>query len=130
MDISELKAKALAARTVRVEVGGCTFSLRIPTEHEAVLTVRRIGGGNLAGDGAGMLIFQRACLEQAIVGWQGPRISHVLSDDPAETDPLAWSVETVPLLLDAQPDWGRELGNALNDHMAQRRKVTQADAKN
>ena len=128
MDIADLKAKALAARTAPMVLGECSFTLLTPTGKESLAASAALG---TYPQGTSMLmLLRRVLLEQALIGWQGPRVRDILPDDPEGNAPLAWSAETVPLLLEAQPEWADALGNELMDRMAARTQRIEADAKN
>jgi hypothetical protein len=91
---------------------------------------RSVGAATLEGDDpAHLLILERLLVEGAIVRWSGLRLQDVLPDEPAGEE-LPHSADAVGLLLDAQPDWARELGIALFDRMAQRRDQQDTAAKN
>lgn len=135
MDLQTLQQRALAARelshTICHDHGDITYRLRVPTRHEVLLAAQRSGAMQVAGDRAALLVTQRAVLEQAVIGWTGARVRHVLPDDQAEPDaPLVWEPGAVPLLLDALPEHAQALADLINQRMAQRAAAVEADAKN
>lgn len=128
MDLAELKARALRAREFTHAVGECTFTLRTPTRLELRQVMHERG---LDPAGASPLLpalLQRYLLERFLVGWMGPRESHIVAD--AGTAPLAWEPGAVPLLLDAQPAWADELGTVLLASVQRRAEQIEADAGN
>jgi len=129
MDLAELKAQAEAARTVQLSAGGHTFSVRLPTAHESLLSARRVGlNGNA--DRAGLLLLQHDLLQQAITGWQGPRVGDVLPGHAEAASPLIWAPGVPALLLDAAPHWAETLADQFTAAIASRRAALEADAKN
>lgn len=133
MDLQALQQRALAARELSHTIGEVTYRLRVPTRHEVLLAAQRSGAMQVAGDRAALLVTQRAVLEQAVIGWTGARVRHVLPLEHADGEadaPLAWEAGAVPLLLDAQPDHAQQLADLINQRMAQRAAAVEADAKN
>ena len=121
-DWAAIAAQARAAREVKASAGGHTFTLRVPTRHECAQVAHKCGAqGNL-------LLLQRALLEAAIVGWEGPRLRDVLPE--AEDAPLEWAAQGVPLLLDARPEWEDVLNLALVDALNDRQARAKAAAGN
>lgn len=138
MELDDIRRHALAAREFQRVIEHATFTLRLSTRFEVTVAARR-SGARLAGvggepeqaDPAHLLILERLLLEQAVVRWSGLRLRDVLPEhDTSADDDLPHSAAAVPLLLDAQPDWARELGIALFDRMAQRREAQDTAAKN
>lgn len=128
MDLADLKARAQRAREFTHTCGDCTFTLRTPTRLEMRQCMHERG---LDPAGASPLLpalLQRYLLERFVVGWMGPRESHVVAD--AGPAPLPWSADAVPLLLDAQPAWADELGTVLLASVSQRAERIEADAGN
>ena len=128
-DWAAIAAQAKAAREVQCSAGGHTFTLRVPTRHECVRIAHKSDSqGNLA-------LLQRALLEEAIVGWLGPRLRDLFpgtedSSNPEADAPLEWAAQGVPLLLDAQPGWEDTLNEALVDALNDRHARAKAAAGN
>jgi hypothetical protein len=127
-------AKAVAASRAPVEVviDGRAFLLRVPTEHEAKLTVARCRD-RLAAHGSfgpleAMTESERALLSVAVVGWRDVKVADVLPD--AEDAELAFSSGAVPLVLDAKPEWESQLNTALGEAMRARQEKQEAAEKN
>lgn len=118
MDATQLAAAARKALEFTHEIGECTFTLLTPTR----MQVRECAYRNKLqfGDGGEVVLalLQRHLLDRHLIGWTGVRHLHVLPQ--AGADPLAWSRDAVPMLLDAQPDWADVLGSALLARMGQR----------
>lgn len=126
MDLDDIRRQALAAREFQRVIEHATFTLRIPTRHETTLAIRRAGPLE---DEARLLVAERLLLEGAIVRWSGVRVRDVLPGHELAED-LAYDRSAVGLLLDAQPDWARELGLAMVDHMAARNAAQDTAEKN
>lgn len=129
MDIHDLKRKVQAAREFHVDVdGGVQFVLRLPTEHERLLTADRARQQGMPA--RGML---RNLLQAAVVGWVGLCMEHLLpnTDEPG---PLPFDAdlapELVPLVFDAQPAWEAALLDAFLDRLMVRQAPIEEAAKN
>lgn len=109
MDKHDIKRKAMAAREVTEEVApGVHITLRLPTRQEVAVAAARAGVHQDGNETAGLVLMQRQLLVGAVVGWsQGVKLKHLLPDEAAE--PLAFDVDLVALLLDAQPTWEDKL---------------------
>jgi hypothetical protein len=129
MDLQTLQQRALAAREIGHSVGGIDYRLRVPTKHEVQVAAYRAGVANKS-DAAAYVVLMRSVLQAAIIGWQGARVGHVVSGGDDAATPLPWSVDAVPLLLDARPAHAEALTDALNAGIAQREAALEADAKN
>lgn len=125
-DIERIKARALAAREIKVACGARSYTLRLPTAHELELAAAQRADGE-----AGTVEFFRRQLERAIVGWacvhEG---SFAGQSDDYMAEPVDFSAELVPWLLDAQPADAEQLRAALIDALAKRRERIEAAAKN
>lgn len=130
MELDDIRRNALAARQFTLQVGGCSFTLRLPTRHEASVAYTRVGRHDGEADSAAMVRWQRAILVPAVVGWSGVLLQHVLPDEPGGTEPLPWEPAAVELVLDAQPEWDDQLTRALLDQLSKRRTVEDTAAKN
>ena len=128
MELDDIRRKAAAARQFTHEVGGASFTLRAPTKIESSVLYTRVAVVDGGSDRAAMIRWQRAMLLQAIVGWSGVMLRHVLPD--ADGSVMAFEPGAAEVLLDAQPDWEESLTAALLDHLAKRRAVEDTAAKN
>lgn len=131
MDLATLQQRALAAREVAHTLGDVVYRLRLPTGHEVLLAAHRTGVVGQA-TGAAYLVLMRSVLEQAVIGWQGLRVRHVLpADGGSDADaPLPYEPGAVATVLDARPADAQALADVLAERMAQRAAALEADAKN
>lgn len=133
MELEAIRRKALAARSFTKELGGVTFSLRVPTQHESSTLYLRCSTHAGAMDPASLVRWQRAMLLQSIVGWAGAKVHHTLSD-MVDTDEGGQDFHFEPgaaeVLLDAQPEWEEELLAAMLERRAARMVREEAAAKN
>lgn len=138
MDLAEIARRQRAAREFTHDVGGASgarFTLRTLTAHERRCELMRLielpssdgPARELTGEQIERLT--RRIVERSIVGWESVTIAHLLPDEVA-TDVVPWSEQAVPLLLDAQPDWERELRSAIAEHGTARAAAEESDAKN
>lgn len=132
MDLADLKRLATAAREFSVAVGGPPrhITLRLPTQHQLVLSARRSGLHNLQDDAAAHVVLQRNLLLLAMVAWSGVLVGDVLPDYPQSGDALEFAPESAELWIDAHPAWEAELSAALMQRMAQRKDAQDTAAKN
>lgn len=130
MDLATLQARARAARTVSHSIGEITYTLLVPEQHDILVAAQRTGALKADGDAAGMLLLNRAVLLDAVIGWTGVRVGHILPDDPEAAAPLAWEPGAVPLLLGARPADAAALTEVLNDRTAARKAAIEADSGN
>jgi len=132
MDLADLKRLATAAREFSVAVGEPPrhITLRLPTQHQLVLSARRSGLHNLQDDAAAHVVLQRNLLLLAMVAWSGVLVADVLPDYPQAGDVLEFAPESSELWIDAHPAWEAELGAALMQRMAERKDVQDTAAKN
>ena len=138
MDLAEIARRQQAAREFTHAVGDCSFTLRLATAHErrcAIMALVPLPAADeeprpLAAEELEKLT--RTLIERAVVGWQGVTLGHLLPevDAAAAADPVPWSAAAVPLLLDAQPQWERDLREAYAARNAPRQGAEEADAKN
>ena len=128
--LAELKARALKAREFTHTIGECEFTLRTPTRTEVREVTRARGLMHFDTDALALPLLRYYLLLGALVGWSGVRVLHVLREEPAARDPLPWSPDAVPLLLDAQPNWADALGGVLLEQLHQRAGSVDEDAKN
>ena len=128
MDLAELKLKAQAAREFQVPIGECSFTLRTPTRLELRELLLQRGLDPASRSSMVVPLLQQYMLHRFLMGWTGVRCSHVHPD--AGADPLPWSVEAVPLVLDAQPEWADTLGAEILQAVSERGARLEAEAKN
>ncbi len=127
--LADLRRRAQAAREFEVDLGAdVRVRLRTPTRVQARETAHRHGLLRTAPDAVELQLLQHYLLLQAVVGWVGVRCAHV--DAAAGADPLPWSADAVPLVLDAQPLWADALGSALLEALNTRVAAAEADGKN
>lgn len=133
MDFAAIQAAAVAARSYTHTLDAeqaISVQVCIPTEDESLIASCDVGLGDTRRGPAALLLLRRRLLERAVRGWMGLRIGHLLPDHPDAATPLDFSPDMVPLLLDAQPEWSRLLGDELVNRTNQRRSAAQAEAKN
>lgn len=139
MDLAEIARRQREAREFTHAVDGCSFTLRLATAHERRCAIMAMVQMPATADAEPRPLtaeevekLTRRLSEQAVVGWQGVTLRHLLPDvDPAAADePVPWSAAAVALLLDAQPDWERALRAAYAARNAPRQQAEEADAKN
>jgi len=136
MDLADIKAKAIGARSFSAVVGPPesprTISLLTPTQHEMRMASVRAGVADQS-DAAAMLVLERALLVLAVVGWSGVTcgdLAPVLQADARGNDVAAFEPGATELLLDAQPDWGAQLWVLLLQQITSRSDRREAAAKN
>lgn len=127
--IARLEAAALKAREFTHSIDDRSYTLRVPTRHEARQCVHRHGLGS--GSGGAMLVplLKHYLLLQHLVGWTGVRERHLVPQQDGAA-PVPWSPRAVALLLDALPDDADALGQALLERADQRDQGIEVDAKN
>jgi hypothetical protein len=134
MDLADLKRLATAAREFSVQVGAADaprhITLRVPTQHELVVSARRSGIESIESDRAAMLVMTRALVLQAMVGFSGVVVGDVLPDHPQAADALPCEPGAAELVLDAQPEWAKTLSDALMERLALRREQKDTAQKN
>lgn len=134
MDLATLQAAALAAREIEhpitLPAGDVVIKLRLPTDQDVRVAAWRTGIGRADGDRAALLVLQRGLVEQALIGWQGVRVAHIVPNHAEASAPLPWEAGAVPLFLDAQPVAQAGLGDVLNQRLAARNELIQDEAKN
>lgn len=107
MDLADIKRAAMAAREFTEVVEHVTFTLRLPTPHEAECAAARLRFS--ADDDETTVRMRRALVEGAVVGWSGAIVGDVLPDHPAAAESFVWHRDAVGVLLDARPQWARLL---------------------
>lgn len=130
MDIADIQRRAAAAREFEHAVGERRFRLRIPTQHETQVEILRAGGGEERMQHVALALMQRAVIERAIIGWQGVTTGDLLPDESVEYETVDYVPVLVPLLLDAQPEIGRALTEALVARVAERNAKIEGARKN
>lgn len=124
MELEEIRRQSVAAREFEWTCGHASFWLRVPTRYEIAIAARRAEGEDVAH----LLVLERALLEKSIVRWNGVKLRDILPD--GDESAVEFDASLVPLLLDAQGDWWRDLAVALFDRMAQRKEAQDTAAKN
>jgi len=127
-DIADLQRKANAAREFQVVVGACTYTLRLPTEHERRMSALRARGPGEEPDAAFTEVMIRALLEAAVVRWHGVTCEMLATGGGPE------AAELVPgaagLLLDNQAAAARALTLAFVERLALWRQQVEELEKN
>jgi hypothetical protein len=129
MELEDIKRAALKQRRFEVVAGPATFALLVPTKLESTLAYTGATRGG-ALEGVAMLRFQRDLVLQAVVGWSGVTLGHVLGEVPEAAEALAWEPGAVALVLDANPAWEEAATVALVARMTERRAAWDTAAKN
>jgi len=126
IDVTAIKERARAARSVSVLSGPRVYTLLLPTAHEMEIAVASRGEGE-----AGVVAFLRAQVERALIGWEGVTLADF---DPAAGDAGAervpFAAELVSDLLDALPEDAVLLRDQLVARLAERRARVESAAKN
>lgn len=126
MDNAAIKAAVEASRRVTETVGGRTFTLRLPTQHEVEMAyLRARGDGNHE---AATSACMRFLLERSIVGWTEVVTTDLVPDVPPE--PVPWSADLVPIFLDVQSEIADELKEKFSARLNARQKKTAEAQKN
>lgn len=125
MELTDLKRKVQAARRFAVEIDGRSFTLQRPSRFDMQMAAAQAGMAH--GDPGARLHWERLVLLGAIVGWQGVTVADL---GLPEAGPLDHDDGAVLLLLDAQPEWGDQLAQALWERLAQASEVEGTAAKN
>ena len=131
LDIHDLRRKVLAAREFSLVIDGVSFTLRVPSEHQVQVASLRsgLGSGERHEQGAALLLLRRRLLEEALIGWAGAKVSHLVPGyEPDEA--LDFDPDAVPLLLDVQGGWAQQLDEALVMRLAERHKPQDTAEKN
>lgn len=127
MELSELKRKVQAARRFDVDIGnGRSITMQRPSRFDLQMAGARSGmtGGNTPGS---RLQWERLVVSGAVVHWVGI----VARDFGAEsTEPVPFDADATTLLIDAQPEWGDQLSEALWREMAKADDIEGAAQKN
>jgi hypothetical protein len=128
-DLDYIARKAKAAREFEHLVGAVTFRLRAPTKLESSIAYADALGDRRRRDAATSLRFHRALVVQAVVGWSGITVRHVLPEH-ASDDAFEFEAGAAEVLFDAQPEWEGELLQALMQRISERQAVEDTAAKN
>lgn len=128
-DLEYIARKALAARRFQHAAGPATFTLQMPTKLESSIAfAQSVGDGRR--DAAANLRFQRALVLQAVIGWSGVLVQHVLPQHPDPAEGFEFEPGAAEVLLDAQPEWETELLQALLGRVAAREAAEDSAEKN
>lgn len=129
MELAQLKQRLEDARRFDHEVDGARFSVVMPTEHEVRLWSAYAIEGGARTAAAVMVAVSMQMLLAGVRGWSGVTVHHLLGDGSQE--PLEFDASLVPALLgDAQIAWGTAIAEAMQRRLVERRKRTEAAAKN
>jgi hypothetical protein len=131
MDLEDLQRAARAAREFTHTEAHVTFTLLVPTPHEAEVAAMRnsfVAVGRP--DHASLVRTQRALVEQAVTGWQGLTVGDVLAESPQAADSLPFEPGATGLVLDAQPGWALALWEQLLQRIEARNALRSTAAKN
>ncbi len=129
MDLDYIRRRAEAARLFQRTVGGCSFELRRPTKLQTSVAFAEARAASTGAPGAAHVRFQRLVLLQALVGWSGVLVRHVLAGHAGD-EPFAFEPGATEVLLDAQPEWESELLSELLAEVDSHRQVEEAAAGN
>lgn len=121
MDLAEFKRRFDKSREITEEVGGRTFTLRLPTRAVAMLVVESEAA-------AGRAVYQ--LLVDAIVGWKGITVGDLSPGDGEAHEPLPCTADTVPMLLDTRLDLAAVLSQRLLEALKRRSESLEAARKN
>ena len=128
MDLHDIKRKAQAAREFVVPVGACSYTLRLPTQHEIEVEAMRARLYDGEADPAQLVVIRRRLLERAVVAWSGVTCEALAYG--GGTEPADVSVEAASLLLDADPKLAEELDAHFVGKLAERNAKRAEAAKN
>lgn len=125
MDAKELAARVLESRRATLPVGGMSFAVVLPTD----LAVRLAASRHRNADGVVMEVaVVRELLADAITGWEGLTVGHVLPEGGEE--PLPYSADNKQLLLESRQDIADELAVMLAEARAKRAQRLETARKN
>lgn len=119
-----LRAASDAARRFTHAVGEISFECLLPTR----FTERAIGRQAWSAGEFDVIRFERLVLQTGVVGWNGPRESHIVPG--ADSTPLAFSAGTLALVLDERTDWFDSLAGEFLRRFDARRSTFEEAAKN
>lgn len=136
MDDEQIEAWARAALQAREvtwtaehPLGAVRVVLRAPSRHEMRMQARELGLDGPMG-GVSLAVLKHELVLRALQRWEGVRLGHVLPQHAEAQSPLPLSPRTARMLLDAQPDWADEMGDALMQRVQLRTSAIEADAGN
>lgn len=127
MDREAILRAAEAARTWSHQTAGRTFTLRAPSQHDVRMTYMRLGDKD-GNDPAIMADLTRVLLERAVVGWSGVTENDMIAN--GSDDPVDYHATLVPVMLDAQDEWGKELHKQVQARMTSRNESIESAKKN
>lgn len=125
MELDQIERIARASREFTDTFEGVTVTMRIPTRHEVRLAIAQSPAETPE---ARLLKAQRAMLIDAVVGWSGVQVKHLVPDVP-EDGGVDHHRSAVEILLDAQPHWAERWQELLVNRMAERRSVEESAEK-
>lgn len=126
IEASEILARFQKSREFEAQVGGWTFQLRLPTEHEErwfALEEKEANGAALGGRAWG-----RRVVHASVVGWQGPTLDDLLHD--GSKDALPFSPSIAAALLDHRTDVCDELVVKVLSERERRSALAETERKN
>jgi hypothetical protein len=128
MELDYIARHAQAARTFEHAVGGCMFTLRVPTKLESAIAWAQ---ANTAAerDGSAGVRFERALAQVAVAGWAGVLVRHVLPEHKGD-EPFAFEPGAASVLWDAQPEWEHSVLQAVLERVSARQAVEDTAEKN
>lgn len=97
MDINDLKRKIRAQRLFNVAVDGINVEMLIPSDFDSKIQAVKSGLGDRKPEA--MMIFSRALLESAIVGWSGVTVGYLTGEN--DQDAVDFDKQLVKEFLDA-----------------------------
>lgn len=127
MDFSDLKARCLAARTFTVAVAGIELQLLEPTRRD--YQTAALAHAQLDNENVRLGAMQRTLVCNAVQGWQGLTVGHVLQEE-SDTTPVEFSADAVALLFDERPDVEMACTTGMLTRVSERAARIKAAAKN
>lgn len=127
MDLADLRRAANAAREFTHELGGVTYTLRVPTRFEVDCAAGRSGGVRST---ESIVRLQREVVQLAIVGWAGMTAAAILGEHKHSAEEVPYDRDAVPLLLDEQPHVVDELWPLLRQRLEARNDAREVAQKN
>lgn len=130
MDRDAILKAAQAAVTWTQEVGGRTFVLRVPSQHQVRVAYMRLPAKDKDGGDpiVVMDLISQSLLERAIIGWSGVAENDLIANDVDKA--VEFHADLVPVLLDAQYEISSELRSEMSKRMMERTTAFEAAKKN
>jgi hypothetical protein len=127
-DVEALQRQDLAAREFPVPVGARTYTVRMPTEREFALALKRCRRDQPRA--ALLEEYARELLLIAVVGWEGLKAGDLVKGLPKPDEPVSFSRAAVGFVLDKLPEDALAIGEAFNKRMEEREQAIEAAEKN